>query len=375
MEKGNTATLGLRLFVRGKVVEITDGREKILLRWPSTTAPYRPPVETRSGFVGLAQSNRDLTLWGASEGKGLRRIAAGVTQGFAASEDGEFVAYGQSGTAANASTSLALLDRRRGVAAGESAFNGYAEPVGFAGSLVLLATGDGANSEAGLWNPGGGDVRTFPGYGSAVATDPSTGRFVLGVGDGRCWEVVSSPREISGIPRSQGNCDFRPQAFSPSGALLAGIAGEVDPGGTGGPKNGPDSIDEWVAPYRSGLAYHRTGVEIRAPGGRSDLAPNWVWVRLKLPLLPREQPSGLVRVCAAADFPNGISFVVDPRKITYVNPDITVYLDRLPVGDWVMVDARTWLQPRGTGWAEGALYDEKGRIGRSMQALLVEPRM
>jgi hypothetical protein len=137
----------------------------------------------------------------------------------------------------------------------------------------------------------------------------------------------------------------------------------------------PDAIDEWVAPYRSGLAYHRTGVEIRAPTeGQRDAAPNWAWVRLKLPLLPGEQPSGLVRVCAAADFPNGISYVVDPRKTTYVNPDITVYLHRLPIGEWVLVDARTWLQPYGTGWAEGALYDESDRIGRSIQALLVEPR-
>lgn len=141
------------------------------------------------------------------------------------------------------------------------------------------------------------------------------------------------------------------------------------------PRSPPHKSEEWTGLYRSGLAYHLLGVEIRAPGeDGGELAPNWAWVRLKLPLVPGERPSGLVRICAAADFPNGISFVVDPRKITYVNPDITVYLHRLPIGEWVLVDARTWLQPYGTGWAEGALYDEKSRIGRSMQALLVEPR-
>jgi hypothetical protein len=51
-----------------------------------------------------------------------------------------------------------------------------------------------------------------------------------------------------------------------------------------------------------------------------------------------------------------------------------VYVHRLPVGEWVMVDARTWLQSHGTGYAEGALYDERGRIGRSMQGLFLEPR-
>jgi hypothetical protein len=138
----------------------------------------------------------------------------------------------------------------------------------------------------------------------------------------------------------------------------------------------PDTIGGWTPPYRPGPAYHLVGVEIRTPReAQGELAPNWAWFRLKLPLVPGEDPSGLVRVCAAADFPNGISYVVDARKIAYINPDLTVYIHRLPLGEWVMVDARTWLQPYGTGLAEGALYDEKGRIGRSMQALLVESRL
>jgi acyl-CoA thioesterase len=81
-----------------------------------------------------------------------------------------------------------------------------------------------------------------------------------------------------------------------------------------------------------------------------------------------------LRICAAADFPNGISYVVDPRKTSFVNPDLTIYVRRLPVDEWVLVDARTWLDPDGTGMAEGALYDRRGRIGRSVQSLLVEPR-
>lgn len=137
----------------------------------------------------------------------------------------------------------------------------------------------------------------------------------------------------------------------------------------------PDTIGEWTGSYRSGPAYHLVGVEIRTPReARDEPAPSWAWFRLKLPLVPGEEPSGLVRVCAAADFPSGISSVVDPRKITYVNPDLTIYMHRWPLGEWVLVDARTWLQPYGTGLAEGALYDEGGRIGRSMQGLLVEPR-
>jgi acyl-CoA thioesterase len=49
-------------------------------------------------------------------------------------------------------------------------------------------------------------------------------------------------------------------------------------------------------------------------------------------------------------------------------------MNRLPVGEWVLVDAKTWLERHGTGLAEGALYDTEGRVGRSIQGLLVERR-
>ena len=142
------------------------------------------------------------------------------------------------------------------------------------------------------------------------------------------------------------------------------------------PPNGPpESLTSWSGSWRAGPAYHVLGVEIRGPQVvPGEPAPGWAWFRLKLQLVPGEEPTGLVRICAAADFPNGISYVVDPRMTSFVNADLTVYVNRFPVDEWVMVNAQTWLEPHGTGLAEGALYDRRGRIGRSMQGLLVEPR-
>lgn len=137
----------------------------------------------------------------------------------------------------------------------------------------------------------------------------------------------------------------------------------------------PESLGSWTRAWRHDPVYHVLGVEIRTgPDLNRGAAPGWAWFRLKLPLVPGEQPSGLVRLCAAADFPNGISFVVDPRRTSFVNPDLTIYVGRLPVDEWVLVDAQTWLQPNGTGLAEGALFDRRGRIGRSLQSLIVERR-
>ena len=141
------------------------------------------------------------------------------------------------------------------------------------------------------------------------------------------------------------------------------------------PRPQPDELQGWPGRWRPGDdAYHILGVEIRSPQPLDGGPPGWAWFRLKLPVLKGEEPSPLQRVCAAADFPNGISYIVDPRETTFVNPDLTIYIQRLPVDEWVLVDARTWLEPHGTGMTEGGLYDRKGRVGRSLQSLIVEKR-
>jgi hypothetical protein len=39
----------------------------------------------------------------------------------------------------------------------------------------------------------------------------------------------------------------------------------------------------------------------------------------------------------------------------------------------VCLDAATWIDGDGVGQAESELYDERGRLGRSLQSLLIEP--
>jgi hypothetical protein len=58
----------------------------------------------------------------------------------------------------------------------------------------------------------------------------------------------------------------------------------------------------------------------------------------------------------------------------FINPDLTLYADRVPEGDWICLEARTILVPGGVGIAESTIYDERGRVGRAIQALLVAPR-
>jgi hypothetical protein len=108
--------------------------------------------------------------------------------------------------------------------------------------------------------------------------------------------------------------------------------------------------------------------DYRAPG------PAVAWIRLAVPVVAGETPSGLQRALAAADFGNGVSAVLDWERQVFINPDLTVHLERDPVGEWICLDAETSIADDGTGQATSTLYDEQGRIGRAVQALYVDQR-
>ena len=119
---------------------------------------------------------------------------------------------------------------------------------------------------------------------------------------------------------------------------------------------------------------YQSAMEARLARGKFWSGRVAMWMRMRVPLVAGEAPSPLTRVMVAADSGNGVSVALDPRRFTFVNPDLTVHLHRLPAGEWVCLDARTIPQAHGTGLADTRLLDEQGPIGRSAQSLLVEVR-
>ncbi len=114
-------------------------------------------------------------------------------------------------------------------------------------------------------------------------------------------------------------------------------------------------------------------MELRSIDGRfQEDGPAANWFRIGVPILADEEPTPFMRVAAAADFANGISRFLEWGRYLFINPDLTVALHRRPVGEWVALDAQSWAQPDGSGQSEAAVYDERGRVGRSVQTLLVD---
>jgi hypothetical protein len=150
------------------------------------------------------------------------------------------------------------------------------------------------------------------------------------------------------------------------------------PASDGGPPvpAGPDGGREFRLPHvpPDQEMFGHDGVEVRYVRGGWGPGDAFVWIALRRAVVGGEEPTPVQRAMAAADFGNGVSAVLDWDRFAFINPDLTVYLERDPVGSWVGLDATTRVGPDGTALAESVLYDEQGRVGRALQSLLVQPR-
>ncbi|MDX2168289.1 MAG: thioesterase family protein [Deltaproteobacteria bacterium] len=121
-------------------------------------------------------------------------------------------------------------------------------------------------------------------------------------------------------------------------------------------------------------AFHNAAVEHRfVRGSFAEPGPATDWIRLRVPLIDGEPTAPISRAAAAADFGNGVSWVLGrTANYSFINPDLTVYLHRYPQGEWVCLDAVTYPAATGVGLAESQLFDDQGPIGRALQSLLIE---
>jgi hypothetical protein len=115
-------------------------------------------------------------------------------------------------------------------------------------------------------------------------------------------------------------------------------------------------------------------IEIRFVAGVFGRGPSTAWFRLRVPIVAGEEASALQRLAAAGDFGNGISAELSWDEWAFINPDLTLYIERPPEGEWIGLEARTLVASGGVGLAESVLYDQAGRVGRAVQALLVMRR-
>jgi hypothetical protein len=125
--------------------------------------------------------------------------------------------------------------------------------------------------------------------------------------------------------------------------------------------------------FSADVGYHKA-MELRFARGDFGVGDVATWMRMRCALVVGETPSPLQRVMIAADSGNGVSMILDWKKWTFINPDLTVSLYRSLEGEWVCLEALTTPGHSGAGLAESRLWDNLGPIGRGAQSLLIDQR-
>jgi len=122
-----------------------------------------------------------------------------------------------------------------------------------------------------------------------------------------------------------------------------------------------------------GLPFFRSGIEVAYPPGETpDPGPTCVWMRT-LPLIEGERPSPFQSLCPLADCGNGVSRNSRFAEATFINPDLTIAVFRLPESEWLASRAISFWEPTGIGLSHAQLFDTTGAIGYALQTLLIRP--
>jgi hypothetical protein len=138
------------------------------------------------------------------------------------------------------------------------------------------------------------------------------------------------------------------------------------------------SPPETAAPFEfvffvDAIGYH-TAVETRIARGTWGKGPVAAWMRSRVQLVAGETPSPLQRLLIVADSASGVAVVLDYKRYTFVNADLTVAVHRPPEGEWICLDASTVAEAHGIGLTRARLWDARGALGVSLQSCLVESR-
>ncbi|MBI1213076.1 MAG: thioesterase family protein [Alphaproteobacteria bacterium] len=136
----------------------------------------------------------------------------------------------------------------------------------------------------------------------------------------------------------------------------------------------PDNVADGRAPERSAMSFG-AGFTLRSVRGEfGKPGPAAIWFRHNRRFIDGHDDSPAMLAAAVSDFSNGISSELDFAKWTFINADVSVFLAREPVGEWILLNAQTWLGNDGGGMAAARLADKRGYFGRAVQNLVVEKR-
>nr|GAJ31951.1 hypothetical protein BDOA9_0111360 [Bradyrhizobium sp. DOA9] len=106
-------------------------------------------------------------------------------------------------------------------------------------------------------------------------------------------------------------------------------------------------------------------------GHMGSLGPRRLWMSEVRELVAGVAMTPFVHVATGADFASPFANAGD-QGLGYINSDVTIYLHRLPVTEWIGFEVVNHHATDGVAIGECWLYDEQGPIGTATVAALAQ---
>ena len=181
------------------------------------------------------------------------------------------------------------------------------------------------------------------------------------VREGRRIKVIDAEYIVAGVSMARATCVFLRKSENPEGTVWTPSNWDVPK-----PADIPPPQDA-----RGGMG----GMWATRPisGGFGTVGEKKLWMSEVRDLATDEPFTPFTRVAVAADFASPYANSGD-KGLGWINSDITLYLHRLPVTEWVGFEVKNHGATDGVAIGECWLYDEQGPIGTSSVMALAQRR-
>ena len=172
--------------------------------------------------------------------------------------------------------------------------------------------------------------------------------------EGRRIRVVDGSVTSEGVEIARGRAVMLRRAEQPEGEVWSPPPWDVPD---------PESIDPPQA--RAGRGTPMWETRSIEGNGSGEVVQKRAWLRETRALVEGEAMTPFVRVAIASDFTNPFANSSD-RGLNFVNADVTLYVHRDPVDEWLGFEVAGHHSSQGVAVAECQIYDREGQIGRSL---------
>jgi hypothetical protein len=179
------------------------------------------------------------------------------------------------------------------------------------------------------------------------------------VRDGLRIKLVEADFISGGVAMARASCQLLRKTQNPEGKVWSPPNWDVP---------APSDI---APPTDPRLGMHGKWTTRPIVGAMGTLGPRRLWMSEVRDLVEAAPLTPFVRVAVAADFASPFANAGD-HGLGYINTDVTLYLHRLPVKEWIGFEVVNHHAREGIAIGECFLYDQQGPIGTSTVAALAQ---